>query len=300
MTITVVATGALDQASSLTHVINMGTTPLAGDVIVLASYRPNRNIASVSGPTGAVWTQQFEKAFNSANQRHTFWTATGATASGNITVTLQTLAQVGRLEWWLVRGLPAAFRVVGVTSTPYQSASNTDSQTIGSTYGGEALVMVHGVANSSGAWTWGGTGSTSGWTATSSQYSASNYGGAAYKILAAGAGSTEAWNASVPNLTGYSDQTMFAITGVQGAQALQTKVEALTRATPSAQLLAQQLEAMTRANPDAQVLQAAIEAMTQVPPGATDARVHGLYLEVMTQMTSPDYWHGWGMVVPGV
>lgn len=89
--------------------VNLPVTPQAGDVVVVGvgttSTSLVRSVTTVSG-VGASWSEVLESTGANA-PTSTWWVGTGASASGDITVSLSS-GRVTSTYVWLIRGLPSA------------------------------------------------------------------------------------------------------------------------------------------------------------------------------------------------
>lgn len=145
----ITATGTLSRTPSL------ATTPLAGDVVVLA-YQLRSEGGSNPIPTaltasglGASWTQAYYVT-GGAEFASAVWLGTGATASGTITASWTNSSRAGSVRAFLVRNLTSTTVTADSTSSVAGGTGTTLGPTLNAKYGNFILdLLSQGFGNTS-------------------------------------------------------------------------------------------------------------------------------------------------------
>lgn len=106
--------------------VSLSTTPIAGDIVVVAFSCSNTNsITAISG-LGATWSTEYE--ISSSGITHLFRMGVGASASGSISITLSQSgagARNGLVRAYLIRGGGTSPTIAGVTATNFNATGLT-------------------------------------------------------------------------------------------------------------------------------------------------------------------------------
>lgn len=279
------------------------STPVAGDIVVVAVQKRDNVVTTPSGLGVTSWTKVFSRAMSSNNFNFDVWMGTGATSAGNLTITLASAKQV-YVNTFLLREVGAALNVAVNTDWTTNNLAQGDHTTmlpgVPALEGHFQLALAGGSSNTV-SYEWPATGSGSDWSFEPGADANLEIEHVAWRFgsgTSPGTASDIGLRALSGNLYKVVAILDFGIT--PGAVQHRSAAEAATRGVPALVDYRTQLEALARGNAPLRLDRGVVEVLTKT---YTAAQLYGTYLEVLEPplVIAPPTMgrHGWGLVVPG-